>query len=56
VDKTTYQSTASVTCDTGFDRSVESISCQQDGKWEYVSCDIKGIELDLMFLICLQFV
>ncbi|XP_060554933.1 sushi, von Willebrand factor type A, EGF and pentraxin domain-containing protein 1-like isoform X2 [Ruditapes philippinarum] len=41
VDKTTYQSTASVTCDPGFDRSVESISCQQDRKWEYVSCDIK---------------
>jgi hypothetical protein len=40
--ETTYRTTATITCDTGFETSDDSISCQADGSWEEASCKIKG--------------
>ena len=39
---TTYLSTASVSCDEGFDASTSSITCQSDGSWQNTSCNIKS--------------
>jgi hypothetical protein len=41
-DSTTYGSTASVSCDTGFDRSRASISCLASGEWQNATCTIRG--------------
>ena len=41
-DMTTLQSTATVTCELGFDSSTESVACLANGTWEYASCIIKG--------------
>ena len=49
-DQTTYQSTASVTCDTGYDASIESVTCQENGEWLNASCTIKGITIALKLL------
>ncbi|XP_053396463.1 sushi, von Willebrand factor type A, EGF and pentraxin domain-containing protein 1-like isoform X5 [Mercenaria mercenaria] len=39
--KTSYLSTATVFCDSGFDESSDSISCQANGTWQAASCVIK---------------
>ncbi|XP_060573654.1 sushi, von Willebrand factor type A, EGF and pentraxin domain-containing protein 1-like [Ruditapes philippinarum] len=37
---TTYQSSATVTCDKGYTASTDSISCEANGSWQSVTCDI----------------
>jgi hypothetical protein len=46
---TTLQSTATVSCDTGFDRSTDSITCLENGTWELASCIIKGYNFHIHF-------
>ena len=41
--QTTYLSVATVECDTGFDKSDETVICQADGDWDNASCIIRGI-------------
>jgi hypothetical protein len=36
--KTIYRSTAEVTCDNGYEASVNEISCLANGSWAFVSC------------------
>jgi hypothetical protein len=40
--KSSYSSTAKVTCDIGFDASTNEISCEASGKWQEAICIIKG--------------
>lgn len=40
--KTTYGSTAKVSCETGFTPSVTEITCTANGSWENATCMING--------------
>ena len=53
--ETTYLSTASVSCDTGFNMSTNSISCEASGKWQAVSCVIKGDNYVINYVIQFTF-
>lgn len=41
---TFYGATANVTCDEGYNSTVDIISCLSDGSWETVACEIIGNE------------
>jgi hypothetical protein len=49
--KTSYLSTAKVSCDTGFDSSTDSIMCQADGTWQEASCKIRGEFSTVLFYL-----
>lgn len=53
--KTTYPSTATISCDLGFEASADSISCQANGTWEDASCEIKGAKYYQNHLIYFNF-
>ena len=40
--ETTYLSSAMITCNTGFQASFDSITCQENGLWTDASCVIIG--------------
>ncbi|XP_053376929.1 brevican core protein-like [Mercenaria mercenaria] len=42
---TTFGSTATVSCNVGYDPSVATIRCQASGAWEYAACTIKDCGL-----------
>lgn len=50
VTSTTYQSTATVTCDKGYTANNSSIECLASGSWEVPLCTINGIDTDIDYV------
>jgi hypothetical protein len=42
--KTTFGSTATLTCDKGYKTESEKITCEASGDWLSASCDIVGMK------------
>jgi hypothetical protein len=61
VRNTTYGSSATVLCDTGYETNRTEIFCQTSGEWQTSICKPKGICYQLAFqtinniIICFQF-
>lgn len=61
VTTTTYGSTATFSCNTGYDlNGTATVTCQADGTWETLpSCDIKGtadfMQIGLLIILCFKY-
>ena len=47
-----YGALANVTCNTGYNASLDSIECLDTGEWENTSCDIVGMYFVFDFRSC----